>query len=151
MDPNEIYVKTEKGQAEIKTRLYRLPPDLRSVLIMIDGRYSVAENQVRLKGFGDITTMLKTLSEQGFIEPTLNRASIEIPADELANKKQQISEALYEFLGPVADSWILKIEKTADLNELRQVIETCTDYLEKNTPIKKARRFWQYVEGVLNN
>jgi len=38
-----IYRKTARGLAEIETRVYKLPPRLRSVLIMIDGRRTDTE------------------------------------------------------------------------------------------------------------
>src|ERR1035437_667294 len=43
MNPQEIYVKTEKGREEIQTRRSQLPPPLRTLPIMIDGRSSAGE------------------------------------------------------------------------------------------------------------
>ncbi len=154
MDSHAIYTKTEKGQAEIKSRQYRLAPDLRHVLIMIDGRHSVAENRLRLKGFGDLDAVLTTLLELGFIEMTGSAQGHSrrlAPPPAIAEKKQQLSQLLYELLGPAADDWLLKIEAAPSLLALHKVLEECTSYLEKNTPIKKARAFWQQAEKVLND
>jgi hypothetical protein len=37
MDVNAIYVKTEKGEEEIRSRAYKLSQRLRTILIMVDG------------------------------------------------------------------------------------------------------------------
>lgn len=61
-----IYRKTAKGQTEIETRALRLPPRLRSALILIDGRRS--DDDMRPLILQQPEETLRTLSEQGFIE-----------------------------------------------------------------------------------
>lgn len=66
-----IYRKTAKGQAEIETRAMRLPPKLRMLLIVVDGKRSVAD-LAPLVG-GDPMPLLETLLAAGVIEPMATR------------------------------------------------------------------------------
>jgi len=61
-----IYRKTAKGHSEIETRALRLPPRLRSALILVDGRRSDDELRKLILQQPDET--LHTLNEQGLIE-----------------------------------------------------------------------------------
>ena len=61
-----IYRKTAKGHSEIETRALRLPPRLRSALILVDGRRSDDELRKLILQQPDQT--LYTLNEQGLIE-----------------------------------------------------------------------------------
>lgn len=47
-----IYDKTEKGREEIATRKYQLPPRLRTLLVMIDGRNSLDTVMKNIAGLG---------------------------------------------------------------------------------------------------
>jgi hypothetical protein len=61
-----LYRKTEKGSAEIATRINRLVPRLRGALILVDGRRSDIELCRMIPGQGD--ELLLTLLEAGYIE-----------------------------------------------------------------------------------
>jgi hypothetical protein len=63
-----IYRKTDLGRAEIETRALRLPPRLRTVLILVDGKRSLAEI-APLVG-GDPASMIEQLLAAGVIEAT---------------------------------------------------------------------------------
>jgi hypothetical protein len=62
-----IYRKTAKGQGEIETRVHRLAPRFRSLLILVDGRRTDDELMRLVPQFGE--TALAALAEGGFIEP----------------------------------------------------------------------------------
>lgn len=61
-----IYRKTEKGQAEIATRQYKLVPRLRSALILIDGKRNDEELRKLIAVQAEET--LQALQDEGFIE-----------------------------------------------------------------------------------
>ena len=65
-DLDTLFRKTEKGVAEIQTRMYRLQPRLRSALILVDGRRRGVELQPLIQPDPEAT--LRALAEQGFIE-----------------------------------------------------------------------------------
>ena len=71
------YRKTAKGQAEIETRQYRLNPRLRTALILVDGHRS--DTDLRRMIFGEADETLRTLLDEGFIEPIADRRSSGAP------------------------------------------------------------------------
>jgi len=70
MDRQDIYGKTEKGSEEMKSRKYKLPQAMRSLLIMIDGTMSVGAFLDQATALGNVATMLTELEQQGFIKKT---------------------------------------------------------------------------------
>lgn len=77
---NSVFSKTQLGQEEIQQRTLRLPLLMRRVLLLVDGRRSVAE-LATLAGNADVATMLGELEERGCIERS---AHIDLPAGESA-------------------------------------------------------------------
>ena len=71
-----IFRKTAKGLSEVQTRAFRLPPRLRSLLIMVDGKRSDAELAALLPQAGE---SLQALAEQGFIEVAAQAAAAPPP------------------------------------------------------------------------
>lgn len=61
-----IYRKTEKGQAEIATRQFKLVPRLRSALILIDGKRN--DDELRKLIATQAEETLQALQDEGFIE-----------------------------------------------------------------------------------
>jgi hypothetical protein len=72
MNPQARFVKTEKGQEEIRNRTYRLQPRLRSLLVLVDGTRPAAELVQAAAGFGGGTASLASLVREGFIEEARN-------------------------------------------------------------------------------
>ena len=68
MDRQDIYGKTEKGSEEMKSRKYKLPQAMRSLLIMIDGTMPVGSFLDQATALGNVATMLTELEQQGFIK-----------------------------------------------------------------------------------
>ncbi|MCK6375717.1 MAG: hypothetical protein L6Q69_16685 [Zoogloea sp.] len=62
-----ILAKTVVGVEEIATRTRRVPPRLRTMLILVDGRRSVAELIDAAAGLGDVRQALETLHDEGFV------------------------------------------------------------------------------------
>ena len=62
-----ILAKTVVGLEEIETRARRVPPRLRTVLILVDGRRSVADLIDAAAGLGDVREALETLHDKGFV------------------------------------------------------------------------------------
>lgn len=61
-----IYRKSAKGVSEIETRAHKLPPRLRSALILVDGKRTESELRAMLGAQAEET--LTALSTEGFIE-----------------------------------------------------------------------------------
>ena len=61
-----IFRKTAKGLSEIETRANRLPPRLRSTLILVDGKRDADDLKLLISQQPEET--LQSLADQGFIE-----------------------------------------------------------------------------------
>ncbi|HNF66348.1 MAG TPA: hypothetical protein PK144_11240 [Plasticicumulans sp.] len=70
MDKSMVLLKTVKGLDEIQNKVHGLAPKRRRVLIMVDGRMTVAEMLERLAALGsDLEAQLESLLSEGFLAP----------------------------------------------------------------------------------
>lgn len=70
MDKSMVLLKTVKGLDEIQNKVHGLAPKRRRVLIMVDGRMTVAEMLERLATLGsDLEAQLESLLSEGFLAP----------------------------------------------------------------------------------
>ena len=76
MNPGEIYAKTEDGIRELKERKLNLPIALRSLLIMIDGRLSVADVLERAQALHVDLSAVATLEQAGLIAKRFSAPSV---------------------------------------------------------------------------
>src|SRR3990172_5307799 len=72
MNPQSRFVKTEKGQEEIRNRTHRLQPRLRSLLVLVDGTKPVAELVQAAAAFGGGPGVLEALLKVRVIEEALH-------------------------------------------------------------------------------
>lgn len=68
MNPGDIVDKTEKGSTVVKSRDRELTPRLRSMLIMADGRQTVAQLQSAAAQVGAPDDFLQTLLDLGLVQ-----------------------------------------------------------------------------------
>jgi hypothetical protein len=146
MDDRLVYTKTAKGVAEVAARGGTLSLAARRILIMVDGKRSVAE-LAPLARPGEIDGLIATLEAQGFIQrmqdsttatprsldvPTV--AGIEVhslgtePSEErtlltLDEAKRRAVRALTDRLGPDAEIIAMRIEQARTADELRERIK----------------------------
>lgn len=79
-----IYDKTDKGREEIATRKYQVPPKLRTLLVMIDGRRSLESLLNNFAGLGLSAENVDELLRQEYITlvsggPAANEPELEAP------------------------------------------------------------------------
>lgn len=134
-----IFRKTAKGVAEIETRAHRLPPRLRSALIVVDGKRN--EDELFKLVLQEPALTLQTLLEGGFIEVFASapapspRAPAPSPAPAsssataapaaLAGFDQTRRDAvrvLTDLIGPMGEALAIKMEKARSADELRPLI-----------------------------
>lgn len=72
-----IYRKTDAGRDEIRDRSRRLPPALRTVLLMVDGQRTLADLRQVAGGVRAPDDALERLLAEGLIEPTTDRFDVE--------------------------------------------------------------------------
>ena len=140
-----IFRKTAKGAVEIETRAHRLPPRMRSTLILVDGKRDVDDLKTLLSGHADET--LRFLSEHGFVEsvgetlrplpqvpqvplaPVVPLATAASPPTAPAkptaaflSARRAIVRALNDQLGPPAASFAMRMERADTPDELRPLV-----------------------------
>ena len=144
-----IYRKSSKGQREIETREHRLPPRLRSALILVDGKRSDADLNTLVMQPAET---LAALLEQGFIEvagttaareparpaaaPAAAPGAVARPAGAPAaaasaaaaagpafeERRRAAVRALNDLLGPAAETLAIRIEKARSADDLRPLL-----------------------------
>lgn len=138
-----IYRKTAKGVAEIETRAHRLPPRLRSALILVDGKRDTDD----LRGLVPLQAdeALAYLQGEGFIEAvgetlpsgaepaaapgtavapaTPAPASPDKPSPDFEAFRRLAVRLLNDELGPAAEMLSMKMEKSRSLSELQPLLQ----------------------------
>ncbi len=133
-----IHRKSAKGVAEIDTRAHRLPPRVRSLLILVDGKRSDDELRAMVPQADEALALLQ---QQGFIEPVAPAAvapaaappaqpaapgapapagaSVAVP---FATLRLMAVRLLNDQLGPSGETLAMKMEKTRSVDELRPLL-----------------------------
>ena len=172
MQRNQVPLKTAKGLQEIEQRAHGLPVERRQLLIMVNGRSTVAELAAKLMKFGEIEPMLAQLEADGFIAPDPKFA----PAPEKPQKPAAASAGsgqphrfeafdpsefnlesakgfvrfiLLGTLGPTAERRINRIEATTTVEELRLELDGVRDMLPKVLSRQEAQRAWRQLEPLM--
>lgn len=166
-----IYRKTEAGRDEIRDRARKLPPQLRTVLLMVDGQRTLAEVRQVAAGVKAPEDALERLLAEGLIEPVSNGfdaaglaqaargggpgasvpavAEEEPPpartadeANEYVRLYEAMSEAVRAHLGLRGYFMQLKIERCTDAAGLREVLPELRQALAKARGEEFAT-FWE--------
>ena len=72
---NSVFEKTDKGREEIATRKYQLPPRLRSLLVMVDGKQTKAQLLKNIAALGMDVRSIDELLDKQFIRETTSPSS----------------------------------------------------------------------------
>ena len=137
-----VYRKTAKGATEVETRAHKLPPRLRSALILVDGKRSDTDLRALIGPAGDES--LQILAEGGFIDvfsvAAVTRA-VQAPAAAASNagpstsppstttssdvtlRRREAVRAVNELLGPMGESLSIRLERAKTIDELRTLLE----------------------------
>ena len=137
MDLTSVYAKTAKGQEEISARTHKLAQRLRLVLILVDGKLSVAAHQEKAGALDDVVAYLEELERGGFIERVMPAgarapsatepaaaAAGESAALALPELKTKLNRVIHDYLGPDGDMFTEKIEKCRTREEVRSYYES---------------------------
>ncbi|MBL8326502.1 MAG: hypothetical protein JNJ89_16235 [Rubrivivax sp.] len=141
-----IYRKTAKGLAEIETRVYRLSPRLRSVLIMIDGKRSDAD---LLQMLPQAAEVLAALVQEDFISeftrvsatqappppppppppPAPERTVIRGPQPGFEAMRKDLLRAFNDRLGPAGEGMAVKLERARNETEFRALLPSAVQLM----------------------
>lgn len=111
--PDVVLAKTDKGHAEIAHREYGLPQELRSALIQVDGRRSVAKLLATWSQWQALASALSTLAERGFVAP-VGPATLAAAAESPPSAKRELVALARSLLREHAEPVIARIERSAD-------------------------------------
>jgi hypothetical protein len=163
---NEVHVfkKTANGQAEVAARSGSLTMSMRRVLIMIDGKRTVAELAPLLRP-GEIDGVIAALLEKGYVEsvgveappaarPNLPNTIAPAPRTlsdvsdpnrfmSIDETKRRVVRELTDRLGPEAEYLALKIEQCRTVDELRARIRDAERLLTNAISERAAQEFRQ--------
>lgn len=136
-----VYRKTAKGATEVETRAHKLPPRLRSALILVDGKRSDADLRALIGPTGDES--LQALAAEGFIDvfsvadvkraapppvtasansgPSTAPPSTTSSADVTLRRREAV-RAVNELLGPMGESLSIRLERAKSIDELRTLL-----------------------------
>jgi len=165
MDLNTVYRKTQKGQEEIAQRTV-LGMRERTLLVMVDGKATVAQLLARAQHMPDPPALLAKLIDGGFIaadaaaapNPAAASAPSQAPAQaQAAPLEQQVMQQtmryaerfLDQVLGPQSEALAEAIAKCKTLPELRARLEKTRDVIEGMGKKRRAEEFWVAVQALL--
>ena len=171
MDSNTIFNKTEKARQQIRDKTLQVPLKLRFLLTLIDGIHTVDQLQTNHhERFGDITTILQDLVDQGLIEekePILEvapeQSQTQGPSQQpqtppksafgegvfLEGKKLLISKLLVKIYGPMANSMLPKLNDCQTEGGLYTYTKELRDMIAEGLNKRKADNFWSKAQEIL--
>ena len=164
-----IYDKTDKGRDEITTRKYQLASRLRTLLVMVDGKQTVADLLKKVSGLGLGEQSIQDLLEQELIGPVaaaIQAEPAEIPpatvAEQAGTAQPEMNESqrfqmLYNFFNETIKSAIglrgyalqLKVERAANIDDFKQLRQAYLEAVLKSKGREMARSLRDRLDQLL--
>ncbi len=148
MAPETVYIKTALGRAEIQRRGRGLAPRLRQVLILVDGKRSVAEIGVSLGGVEDIGRLMAALEQAGCIEaePSEQRPLADEQQENLEFVKRLLADRIHADLGAGGGTLIQGLADCRTPGQLRSHMSEVYAQYERSVGAKPARTLRSLVQ-----
>jgi len=147
MHKQAMPAKTEQGRAEIDSRERRLQAGLRSVLLLVDGRRTVAELQELGKRLNAPDDALQQLASLQLISGDAAAATVQAANEPVAPSARAnrhgvlhalMTEAVRERLGMLGYLFQLKLERATTEGELEALLPELQAALAKRTSMQGA-------------
>ncbi len=147
MNSIDIVVKTTAGADELKSRSRKLPPRLRTMLIMIDGTLSVGHLQQSAASLGVPADFLESLEQQGFVAfvpssaaaPAVAARAAAPEVDRFRLAQRFMNDTAVDALGFRAFFFTLKLEKCFTLADLIALMPGYSKAITKGSGDEIAR------------
>jgi hypothetical protein len=160
MHPGEIYAKTEEGVRELKERKRNLPIALRSVLIMVDGNHTVAQVLERARTLRVDIDAFAVLERNGLITKRFSapskieaQAAPEPPSDDDVKRflkvQERMSDAITEHLGLRGYLMMLRLQRAANVRDLRDLLPDFAQALVKRLGVDAATPIVTELERLI--
>jgi hypothetical protein len=162
MDPSEIYAKTELGLQEIRDRKLNLPIALRGLLILIDGKRTVAEVLVKASMLKLDARAIIALERGGLIAKRFSAPSVvagpaaagspqrtEDEIERYMQAQQMMSDAINAHLGFRGYGLMMRLQKTATVRDLHDLLPDFAKALVKRLGIEPAAPIVSSIERLI--
>jgi hypothetical protein len=160
MHPGEIYAKTEDGVREIKERKLSLPVALRSLLIMIDGKATVAQVLERARALRADEQALAVLERAGLIAKRFSAPSVtdteaaatprsEDEAHRFVAAQRKLSDLINQHLGLRGYLLIMRLERASNLRDLHDLLPDVAKALVKRIGVEAATPIVTELERLI--
>ena len=161
MDTSEIYAKTELGLRELKERHLNLPVPLRGLLIMIDGNRTVADVLEKAKALRLDESALEALEVGGLIAKKFSAPSgdaavastgerTEDEVERFLRAQQIMSDAINKHLGFRGYDMMMKLQKTANIRDLHDLLRDFAAALVKRAGLETASPIVDEIEDLIH-
>ena len=160
MNLDEIYRKTELGTKELIERRQRLTIDMRRLLILVDGKHTVAQLLARGQAFHADADSIAELERAGLIERLFTaRSSEQVDAgpvvrseDEVARflgAQKALSDAINEHLGFRGYLMMMRLQKAENLRDLHEMLPEFAQALVKRKGLEGATPIVSALEQMV--
>jgi len=163
MEPSEIYAKTDLGLRELKERRLNLPIAMRGLLILIDGNRTVAQVLVKARALKLDLQSLAALERDGLIvkrfsspstgpdnAPIRQGARSEDEVERYLQAQQMISDAINAHLGFRGYGLMMRLQKTANVRDLHDLLPDFAKALVKRLGIEPATPIVSSIERLIS-
>lgn len=162
MDTAEIYAKTELGLRELKERHLNLPVPLRGLLIMVDGNRTVADVLDKARALRLDGSALEALEVGGLIAKKFSAPSAkavngtaaasrtEDEIERYMRGQQMISDAINRHLGFRGYGLMMRLQKTANIRDLHDLLRDVAATLVKRVGIDTATPIVSEIEVLID-
>lgn len=147
MDARVIFVRTEKGETELKSRSHGLVHGLRFILILVDGKSSVGKILEKGAGLPNISEGLEQLARDGFIRTTeeVQRGGVQVK-----DPKRELILLAQTLLGKQGAGVVKKLQECKDTPEdLARTAEQCKKLIKLMIDDTKADEFVRRSNEIL--
>ena len=162
MEAAEIYAKTELGVRELKERTVNLPLPLRGLLIMVDGNRTIGDVLAKARMLNLDEAALSTLETGGLIAKKFSAPSAAKGASAAAapvrtedevqrylRAQQLMSDATNKYMGFRGYGMMMRLQKTANIRDLRDLLPDFAAGLLKRAGADVATPIVTEVEAIL--
>jgi hypothetical protein len=160
MNPDEIYAKTERGTKELVERTMGLAIDARRLLILVDGKHTVAQTLARGRAFHADVAAFEDLERAGLVTRLFGARStarsesepVERSADEVQtfiDAQKALSDAINEHLGFRGYGLMMRLQKTENLRDLHEMLPDFAQSLVKRKGIAYATPIVTALERMI--
>ena len=147
MDSHVVFVKTEKGEAEIVSRAHKLNHGLRYALILVDGKSTVGEILTKSAGLPQIELALTQLATNGFIRTLIEAKKPQIAA---RDPKGELIALARSLLGNQAGTIEKKLrESESSPDALAQTASACKRLIKLSIDEQKAEEFLSRAQEII--